>query len=97
MTRNGYLDLLDQRQQLLLPIFYGVKAAKLRLYDVNRQISQIQKNPNIFDFSFVHKKPGYTSKLIFILIAQAQFGSSTAVQEISKYADWVIEQMSKPS
>jgi len=97
MSQYGYLELLEQRQQLLLPIFDGVKAARLRLHDVNRQISQIEKNPSIFDFSFIHKKPGYTSKLISLLIAQAKFGSLTAVDEISKYADWVIDQMSKPS
>lgn len=94
MIQNGYLELTDQRNQLLLPIFDGVEAAKKRLHIINGQIANIEKDPRVFESSFIHKKPGYTKAMLKTLIVQTIHGSMTSELEIKKYADWVITQMS---
>lgn len=93
MARNGYLDLINQRNELLKPVYDGVKAAKLRLDSVNAQIAQTEKNPKIFEPTFVHTKPGYTKPMIQTLVAQARIGSITCQKDLVNYSNWLIDQM----
>ncbi len=93
MTRNGYLELLNQRNELLKPLYDGVKAARLRLHSVNSEIAQIEKNPKIFEPTFIHTKPGYTKPMIQTLVAQARIGSKTCQKDLSNYSNWLIGQM----
>ena len=94
VNQNGYSELIERRNYLSSPLFHGVKAAKNQLHLINFKISQVEKNRNIFEFSFVHQKPGYTKSMVQVLVVQAQHGSATSEQEVQKYANWVIEQMS---
>jgi len=89
---NGYLSLLEQRNQLTLPLFDGVKAAKSRLHIVNSQIAKIEKNPKVFEPLFVHRKPGYTKSVVHKLAVMAGRGSTCCQDDLSSYANWVIEQ-----
>lgn len=94
MIQNGYLELIERRNQLSSPLFDGVKAAREHLHLINFKIRQIEKDPNIFDRAYIHQKPGFTLKMLSVLVAQANRGSITSEIEIRKYADWVISQMS---
>ncbi len=94
MSQNGYLQLLETRNQLCSPLFDGVNAAKVRLHLVNQEISNIEKNPFIFEPLFIHKKPGYTLKMINSLAYQASKGYDLPARELQNYSNWLIHQMS---
>ncbi len=89
-----YLPLLERRNQLLSPLFHGVKAARQHLYIINFKISQVEKDPNVFDRSYIHQKPGFTRQMVKVLAAQAGRGSIVSEIELQKYADWIIGQRS---
>jgi len=93
MLQNGYFQLLERKNHLQSPLFAGIKAAREHLSVINFRIAQIEKDPNVFEYSFIFKKPGFTKAMVNVLVAQASRGSVVSEIEVQKYADWVISQM----
>lgn len=90
---SNYFELCEQKRLLTDLSHSGVVAARARLVSVNTEIHACESNPNIFEPSFIHKKPGFNKKLVSSLVNQARAGSDTCALELQKYSDWVICKM----